>query len=333
MTPHACLAQEITEFLENYGLDTEIPREITFLVLTDNEPAADGLVEVLSTRGFACRIEPTDEEFWLVHAKIECVPQSDSLERLCQRFISVAEEFDCDVDGFRVKADELIETGKCGIKAAMSLDNVDVVNGEPLGPIIQELLEMGVEEAELFDEIGAISKVCPAITRIARLHQAIELYREQHYLAAYEMFRQLCDETPREQRALFPLMGYCKFHMQEFEAAASLFQCALALRESSEHDDVIDRLELTVHLGACFSRLGRFDEEADLYAQVLCEDPRHATAHYNLACHASARGDFDRSLMHLREAVIADPTLMRRARDDQDLVAVRSTSEFRAILG
>ncbi len=333
MTPHACLAQEITEFLSTYGLDADVSREITFLVLTDNEPAAEGLVEVLSTRGFRCEIEATDEEFWVVHARIECVPQSDSLERLCQRFIAVAEEYDCDVDGFRVKADELVEHGRSGIRAAMSLDYVDAGTTEPLGPIIQELMEMGVAEADLFDEIGAISRACPAITRIARLHQGIELYRDQQYADAYEMFRQLCDETPREQRALFPLMAFCKFNLHEFETAASLFQCALALREGSEHDDAIDRLELTVHLGACLSRLGRFDEEADLYCRVLCEDPRHATAHYNLACHASARGEFDRSLMHLREAVISDPKLISRAKADHDLAAVRSTSEFRALIG
>lgn len=333
MTPHACLAQEITEFLTNYGLDPKVAREITFLVMTDNEPAAEGLAEVLATRGFGCEIEPTDEEFWLVHARFQCVPEHETLKRLCQRFIAVAEEFECDIDGFRVQAEELLERDASSIHSAMSLDRADAPNAEPLGPIIQELLDMGIDETELFDEIGAISKACPAITRMARLHQGIELYREHQYRAAYDMFQQLCEETPREQRALFPLMAFCQFHLQEFEQAASLFQWALALRVGSHEDDAIDRLELTVHLGACLSRLGRFEEEADLYVQVLCEDPRHPTAHYNLACHASARGEFDRSLMHLREALVADPTLMGRAREDADLSAVRLTSEFRALLG
>lgn len=333
MTPHACLAQEIADFLDAYGLDASVPREITFLVLTDNEPAANGLVEVLSTRGFAASVEAVDQDFWIVNAPIVCVPEGDSLQRLCQRFVAVAEEFDCDVDGFRVRAEELVASDQPGANAARDMTADEGSSTQQMGSIIQELMEMGVDESELFEELGAISKACPAITRMARLHEAIELYQDRQYAAAYEMFEQLCDETPREQRALLPLMAFCKFHLDDFETAAGLFQYALALREGEPIEEAIDRLELTVHLGACLSRLGRFDEEADLYVRVLCEDPSHATAHYNLACHASRCGEFDRSLMHLREALVADPTLMPRAQEDGDLVAVRATSEFRAIVG
>ncbi len=333
MTPHACLAQEIAEFLDSYGLDASVPREITFLVLTDNEPAANGLVEVLSTRGFDAVIEAVDQDFWIVNARIICVPEGDALIRLCQRFLAVAEEFDCDVDGFRVHAEELVSRDQSSPDLTLDSNEFEGQSTQQMGSIIQELMEMGVEESELFEELGAISRACPAITRMARLHQAIELYQDRQYVAAYEMFEQLFDETPREQRALLPLMAFCKFHLEKFEMAARLFEFALALREGDPVEEAIDRLELTVHLGACLSRLGRFDEEAELYVRVLCEEPNHAKAHYNLACHASRCGEFDRSLMHLREAFVADPSLMPRAQDDGDLAAVRATSEFRAIVG
>lgn len=342
MTPHACLAQEILEFLETHELETRVPREVTFLVTTDCHVTAVGLVEVLQTRHFRCELETTDEGFWIVNANIECVPRSETMERLCQRFIAAAEEFDCDVDGFRIQPHRWCIESALPCSAATSLPMTNPMrqrgmaenepSSESIGPIIQELMEMGVDEDELFEELGAISKANPAITRMARMHQAFEVYRDQQYATAFEMFQQLCDETPREQRALLPLMAFCQFHLEEYELAAQFFEAALALREATPDDDAIDRLELTVHLGACLARLGRHNDEAQLYARVLHEDPQHPTAHYNLACYQSRCGEIDLSLMHLREALISDPTLRLRAQEDADLAAIRTTSEFRAML-
>ena len=86
-------------------------------------------------------------------------------------------------------------------------------------------------------------------------------------------------------------------------------------------------------MGACYARLKQFDKEAAAYRSVFIENPRHAAAHYNMACHKSRAGDIDASLMHLRMAIVVSRELALQAKTDADLEGIRSVSEFRALLG
>ena len=320
----AQLAQEILNFVDHSTLDRSFEHEVVFVIHTRKQTSAHGLVSILSVRGFECECG-RESGSWSCTARRHCVLALPQLEPMCSRLVMAIEEFDCELTGFRVLTSKLAEATPRGAF-------VNAKDAE-LAEVLGQLFSLDdVSEFELREELSEITASCPAIARFARLHDAMDHYHDAHYEEAYTLFRQLCDETPAEQHLLLPLMAHCRFHLKDFDESAMLFEHAIALRSDAE-SGVRDRLELTVNLGACYSRLKQFEKEAAAYRSVFIENPRHAAAHYNMACHKSRAGDIDASLMHLRMAIVASRELALQARTDDDLTGIRSQSEFRALLG
>ena len=319
-----CLTQQILDFVDDSTLDGSFEHEVVFVVHTAKQTSAHGLVSILSARGFECECG-RDSGTWSCTARRQCVLTREKLEPMCHRLLVAIEEFDCELAGFRVLTGALAETTRGGT----AFDAKDAELAEVLGQLFS--LD-DVSEFELADELSAITAACPSLARFARLHDAMELFHLARFAEAYTQFRQLCDERPTEQYLLLPLMAHCCFHLKDFAESASLFEHAIALRSDTE-TGVRERLELTVNLGACYSRLKQFDKEAAAYRSVFIENPRHAAAHYNMACLKSRTGDIDTSLMHLRMAIVSSRALALQAKTDDDLAGIRSQSEFRALLG
>ena len=320
----ACLAQEIVDFVDHSTLDSSFEHEVVFVIHTAKQTSAHGLVSILSVRGFECECG-RDSGTWSCTARRNCVLTLSQLEPMCSRLLMAIEEFDCELAGFRVLTGKLAEATHSGA----FYDAKDAELAEVLGQLFS--LD-DVSDFELDEELSAITASCPAIARFARLHDAMDLYHAAHYAEAHAIFRQLCDETPTEQHLLLPLMAHCCFYLKNFAESATLFEHAIALRSETDNG-VRERLELTVNLGACYARLKQFDKEAAAYRSVFIENPRHAAAHYNMACHKSRAGDIDASLMHLRMAIVVSRELALQAKTDDDLNGIRSQSEFRALLG
>ena len=78
---------------------------------------------------------------------------------------------------------------------------------------------------------------------------------------------------------------------------------------------------------------GEYEQSADVYEQLVAEEPENATFLYNLACAESHLGRKQEALEHLRQAVEKRPELAGGALRDSDLDAIRDDPEFSAITG
>jgi len=77
---------------------------------------------------------------------------------------------------------------------------------------------------------------------------------------------------------------------------------------------------------------GRYEEGADRAQALLEGDPPYAVVYYNTACFEARAGRIDDALAHLRRALELRPSLVDLAREDEDLDALRGTSEFKEII-
>ena len=66
-------------------------------------------------------------------------------------------------------------------------------------------------------------------------------------------------------------------------------------------------------------------------AEAVVVEPKEATAHYNLACYLSLTGEKARTLAHLAEALLLDPTYRKLVDDEPDFDPIRADAQFQAI--
>ena len=65
--------------------------------------------------------------------------------------------------------------------------------------------------------------------------------------------------------------------------------------------------------------------------EAVVVEPTEAITHYNLACYLSLAGEKARSLAHLAEALVLDPTYRALVDDEPDFDPIRSDAQFQAI--
>lgn len=77
---------------------------------------------------------------------------------------------------------------------------------------------------------------------------------------------------------------------------------------------------------------GEHDKAVELLKQVLVLSPDFAVGYYDLACTYALKGDKEKALSSLRDAVDKGYVYFERMKNDPDLKKLRSRKEFKAIL-
>jgi uncharacterized Ntn-hydrolase superfamily protein len=81
-----------------------------------------------------------------------------------------------------------------------------------------------------------------------------------------------------------------------------------------------------------FHAPGRYADGAALLRATLAETGEKTELLYDLACFEALSGDTTSALEHLRRALELDPALRGSAREDPDLIALRSTGAFASLV-
>jgi len=81
-------------------------------------------------------------------------------------------------------------------------------------------------------------------------------------------------------------------------------------------------------LGLTLYRLKRFDDALETFLSAVRVNPSDAVAHYNYACILALKGEREKALAALQEAVSLDPSLIAIAKEDQDFASLRSSQTF-----
>jgi tetratricopeptide (TPR) repeat protein len=100
-----------------------------------------------------------------------------------------------------------------------------------------------------------------------------------------------------------------------------------AMLDPEAHRDAL------MYLGLAHAWLGQLVEAKQRLAEAAVRFPGDATVAYNLGCVEALAGDAEEAMYQLRQAFAADPALVDHARDDEDLVTLRSRPDFRDLLG
>jgi Tfp pilus assembly protein PilF len=154
-------------------------------------------------------------------------------------------------------------------------------------------------------------------------HEAVSLYerglqalQRRDFAAAAESLRNVIARYPDERELLERARLYLKVCERELEPKEQAPKTA---------DDWV--YAATVALNSA-------DEPAALHhlTRALEANPRHDHAHYMMAVAAARRGERERSLEHLRQAVNLNPDNRGLARQDADLEALRAIPDYRDIV-
>ncbi len=307
----AGVAEQIVEFLVQLDGDDSKRFEVLFDLVSQQERSSRGLAETLQNAGFAADAT-RGASGWRCVVTIANTADPAIIDRNCRRVSLLVDEFDCDYSGFRV------------LTRDAHSDESDV--------IYDTQREVGFEDDDaIASELLTILQACPSFARICKFERAMEDFRSGRFDKAYDGLWKLCDEDPAEQMCCLPVLGTCRLHQQRYSEAAELFERALMLL-NSDATDVTVRLETLVNLGVSYRKLGQMDRALECLQQAVRVDFFCGSAHFQLACFHSQQGDLDRSLSHLREAVLGDLNYIERARVDHELAAVRVCPEFNAIV-
>jgi tetratricopeptide (TPR) repeat protein len=77
---------------------------------------------------------------------------------------------------------------------------------------------------------------------------------------------------------------------------------------------------------------GDYEEGADRAQALIADNPPYGAAYYNTACFESRAGRTEAALEHLRRALELSPSLVKLAREDDDLAAIREHVAFADII-
>ncbi len=128
----------------------------------------------------------------------------------------------------------------------------------------------------------------------------------------------------RKEAILLYDEGMRFYRQKRYAEAVPRFERAILLRS--------DAVASRISLGTCYFRLGQNDKALAMLLQAVQLDSRYGPAHYNLAAFYAATGQADLSLRELRQAINLDSRARETVQDDPDFAALRSNSEFRALV-
>jgi predicted Zn-dependent protease len=78
---------------------------------------------------------------------------------------------------------------------------------------------------------------------------------------------------------------------------------------------------------------GAFGEAKEMVADALTRFEERDVLTYNLACAEARLGESEDAIAHLRETIEGRPGLADNAREDEDLVSLRSDPRFAKLVG
>lgn len=307
----AVAVEEIVEFLIGLDAEDSADLQVLFDLQCSSEDTTQELAQRLQAAGFNCDVE-LNSRGWRCVAKTRYTSDVPLIERNCRRLNMLMENFDCEYEGFRIAASDS--------------------DGANVRIIYDKKRELCCDDDDqIARELAVILETCPSLARICDFERAMQHFRAGRFEDAYNGLWKLCDEDPSEQQCCLPVLGTCRLHQHRYEDAAHLFEHALALLEGDESEITV-RLETLVNLGVTYRKLGRIDRAIECLNQAIQTDFFCDSAHFQLACFHSSQGDVDSSLRHLREAILGDLNYVERARTDDELTAIRSSPEFRALV-
>ena len=130
-------------------------------------------------------------------------------------------------------------------------------------------------------------------------------------------------EAKKEAARLFG-EGQKLLDAKEYEAAAPLFEQAIALRDSY----LASRLSLSM----CYIRMSRFDSAREQLEKALASDKNYAPTYYNFAVYYAAAGDTANALDSLKTATKLYPKAKKWAKEEADFAALQSDPAFQALV-
>jgi tetratricopeptide (TPR) repeat protein len=116
------------------------------------------------------------------------------------------------------------------------------------------------------------------------------------------------------------------FHKRgRLQAAKRLYEKTLSIDPG--HVDALN------NLGVIQLQEGNYPAARISFTEAIRLQPDYVDAHYNLACLNALGGEASQGLVHLKKAVMVDPTVKEWARNDPDLDNLRALPEFKVIVG
>jgi tetratricopeptide (TPR) repeat protein len=211
---------------------------------------------------------------------------------------------------------------------------LDGIEADPENP--KSYLQAGQADIGLNDFVGADSM----LTRAEEIHPPYiletEAWREQGWVNAYneavvpmnngdleraaELFKQAADLYGGRPEALLQL-GAVYSQLDRTDEAVDAFREAMSILEDTQEEQMADTANAPIWeqhweiatngLGQTLSYAGRNQEAADLYGQLLEEDPGNTTLMGALANNLSELGMAD-SVQALYDKLLSDPNLSER---------------------
>ncbi len=147
---------------------------------------------------------------------------------------------------------------------------------------------------------------------LARYAAAVELLARQDFAAARDIFREVVRGVTNEPELIQRARGY-----------AALCERHLA-PPAAEPASADERYAHAVYL----SNAGDWEKALKLFDQVLAEQPNSVRCLYARACTRALKGQTDRAVADLRQAIAADPRVRYQAVNDPDFEKVREEPAF-----
>ena len=196
------------------------------------------------------------------------------------------------------------------------------------------IIEEAMPEAEIVPEPEVIAEAEPVIeesvapaeelTLEQMAEKGDELFGNEQYTDALEMFEKIVEQSPNDQDALHNKAAVL-YKMERFDEAVATFDKLIELEPS----------DVTAYLtkGAALYWSGKYPEAIDALNNVVKRDSDDGAAWYYKACCESKKGNEALVIPFLKRAADLEPDFAERAKTDDAFDGVRDNPDFQAIVG
>lgn len=144
-----------------------------------------------------------------------------------------------------------------------------------------------------------------ARTNMSALAETLQTAVQHHQAGALDLaeslYREIIRIDPQHADALH-LLGVAAHQKTNHKSAVEFIRRAIAINSSTAlyHSN----------LGACYRKLGQFEDACASFREAIRISPRFAGAHYNLGLVLQAKGEFDEAIGSYRAAIQLEPDFL-----------------------
>jgi caspase domain-containing protein/tetratricopeptide repeat protein len=153
------------------------------------------------------------------------------------------------------------------------------------------------------------------------------LYATGKYPEALSHYNAILKDNSNDTNALF-FKGQTLIQMKRFKEAMTCFQLILDLKADRK-----EKIRALHGKGVVYYRLGEIKKSNQTYEKVISLDENNHRSLYNRACNAAKEGDIKTTLHYLRKAVIVNPLLSYKIKNDEAFNQIRDSYDFMEFSG